>query len=74
MLSMNDANLNFNAVSVDSNTSEQFASLSASYNGGQSVYFSVNLDKMAADNIAAIKVDFDSFVDKVVATIAKSQA
>ena len=72
MLQMNDTNLNFNAISHD-NTGEQFASLSASYGGGESVYFSVTLNAMEADNIAAVKDDFDSFIDKVVATIVKSK-
>ena len=73
MLQMNDTNLNFNAISHDSDD-KQLASLSASYSGGESCYFSVVLDKLEEDNIAAIKLDFDNFVDKVVATIAKSKS
>ena len=68
MLQMNDSNLNFNAISHDSD-GNQLASLSASYNGGESVYFSINLNKMNTTNIEAIKDDFDSFVDRVIITI-----
>lgn len=71
MLQMNDSNLNFNAVSHDGH-GEQFATLNASYNGGTNVYFSVNLEKMASANITAIKNDFDTFVDTVVASITRA--
>lgn len=71
MLQMNESNLSFNAISHDGH-GEQFASLSASYNGGTSVYFSITLDKIAANNIAAIKNDFDDFVDTVTASITRA--
>ena len=73
MLQMNESNLNFSAVSHDG-SGNQLSTLSASYSGGESVYFNITLESMQADNITAIKDDFDSFVDKVVATIAKSKA
>lgn len=72
MLHMNDTNLNFNATSTDVD-GNSLGTLSASYGGGEALYLSVNLNRMDAANVAAMKDDFDSFLDRVVSAIARAQ-
>ena len=70
MLIMNDTNMNFNAMSQDSNQTT-IASMNASYSGGNSLYFAVNIDDMDAD-LNNIKSDFSNFIDRVITIVKRN--
>lgn len=70
MLTMNDSNMNFNAISQDTQTQATIASMSASYSGGTGVYFSINIDDYNAD-LNDMKTDFNDFITKVISSVKK---
>lgn len=73
MLQMGDTSLNFSATSINALGTE-LGSLNADYSSGDSVNFYVTLYKMDAENINAIKDDFDNFVDNIINKIKEQQA
>lgn len=70
MLIMNDTNMTFNAMSQDSDQ-VTIASMNASYSGGNSLYFAINLDNMNAD-LDSVKTDFGNFIDRVVIMVKRN--
>lgn len=70
MLIMNDSNMNFNAISQDSNQTT-IASMNASYSGS-GVYFSINVENPNVD-MDDVKADFNNFIDKVMLAVSRAQ-
>ena len=73
MLRMDSTNMNFNGTSVVGEYA--VANMSASFNGGQEIYFSLSVltYDMYKNNKDIVEADFSTFCDEVVEAISISK-